>query len=104
MNRLAGYGGGDTIGAWQPAGEYLDDNQYIGVNLGGLKTISGIVLQGREDHSVWVTEFKVAYQECCMGGGAGCQPGRRYGTFVLFSLYHKVILCMFVWASVQLLP
>ena len=41
LNRHAGYAGSDTVGAWVPATN--DANQYIGVNLGGVKIVSGIV-------------------------------------------------------------
>ena len=41
-----------------------DIYQYIGVNLGGVKTVTGIVLQGREDvGGRWVTKYKVAYKQ-----------------------------------------
>ena len=61
LNRPAGYAGSDTVGAWLPSTN--DANQYIGVNLGGVKMVSGIVLQGREDYDRWVTKFKVGYKD-----------------------------------------
>ena len=60
LNRPASYGGSDTDGAWSPA--TLDANQYIGVNLGVVKRVSGIVMQGRENRDAWVTKFKVGYK------------------------------------------
>ena len=61
LNRPAHYGGSATAGAWVPATH--DANPSIGVNLGGVKMVSGIVLQGREDDDHWVTKFKVAYKD-----------------------------------------
>ena len=60
LNRPSRYAGSNTWGAWSPS--TLDANQYIGVNLGGVKIVSGIVLQGMEDGDVWVTKFKVEYK------------------------------------------
>ena len=60
LNRPTGYAGSSTFGAWMPA--TLDVNQFIGVHLGGVKMVSGIVLQGMEDADNWVTKFKVAYK------------------------------------------
>ena len=60
LNRPAYYGGSNTVGAWSP--RYHNANQYVGVHLGGVKMVSGIVLQGRQDASRWVTKFKVAYK------------------------------------------
>ena len=60
LNRPAGYAGSDTYAAWTPATQ--DTNQYIGVYLGGVKNVSGIILQGRQDYNNWVTKFKVAYK------------------------------------------
>ena len=65
MNRPADYddnGKPTSSGAWSPATH--DANQSIGVNLGGVKKVSGIVLQGREYVAAaeWVTQFKVEYK------------------------------------------
>ena len=32
------------------------------MNFGSVLMVSGIMLQGREDHPLWVTKFKVAYK------------------------------------------
>ena len=62
MNRPADYADSDTAGAWSPATS--DANPTIGVNMGGVKMVSGIVLQGRgpAGYYEWVTKFKVAYK------------------------------------------
>ena len=65
LNRPADYddnGRPTSSGAWSPATQ--DANQSIGVNLGGVKIVSGIVLQGRDDdQDEWVTMFKVEYMD-----------------------------------------
>ena len=51
-----------AAGAWS-AGAYDDANQFIEVNLGGLKWVSGVVLQGRGDGPLeWVTKFQTKYK------------------------------------------
>ena len=60
LNRPSRYAGSDTYGAWAPS--TLDANQYIGVNIDGVKMVSGIALQGRADVDHWVTKFKVEYK------------------------------------------
>ena len=60
LNRPARYNGSLGLGGWRAARN--DQNPYVGVNLGSVKIVSGIVLQGREDTDEWVTQFKVAYK------------------------------------------
>ena len=59
LNHPAEFNGTSASGAWVAA---VDDlYQWIQVNLGVLKMVSGIVLQGREDESQWVTKYQVNY-------------------------------------------
>ena len=62
LNRHSGYGGSQTKSGWRPSSTTEDANPYIGVHLGGVKMVSGIVLQGERDNDWWVTQFKVAYK------------------------------------------
>ena len=50
-----------TRGAWSAG--VNDLNQWIQADLGGLKRVSGVVIQGREDHPQWVKKFLVQYSE-----------------------------------------
>ena len=56
LDAVAGAG----IGGW--AALTLDSNQWIQVDFDGtLKTVSGIITQGRQDYAQWVTEYRVQY-------------------------------------------
>ena len=60
--RLDRPSGDDGYGAWVP--KTNDVNQWIQVDLGTLKSVSGILLQGRSDSThgdQWVTKYKVDY-------------------------------------------
>ena len=46
-------------GGWSAL--YNDQDQWIQVALGKLQSVSGIILQGREDEDQWVTEYQVEY-------------------------------------------
>ena len=51
-----------TTGGW--SAKTKDRNQWIQAYLGGLKTVSGVVTQGRNlGHMQWVTKFTVQYSE-----------------------------------------
>lgn len=54
---------GATTGSWSAA--VSDGNQWIQADLGTVKDVSGIVLQGSQTNniwsSLWVTEYKVQY-------------------------------------------
>ena len=94
MNRPAGYGGSASVGAWIPAAGN-DATQYIGVNLGGVKTVSGIVLQGREDANNWVTKFKVAYKKNADAELVVVQDANPEEDMVFFFLTVDVFNCTF---------
>ena len=49
----------DTRGGWV-AGT-VDLHQWIQVDLMILTWVTGVMIQGREDHPHWVTEYKVDY-------------------------------------------
>ena len=49
-----------AVGAWRARTD--DANQFVQVNLGGLKLVSGVVLQGRGYLGQWVTKFKTKYK------------------------------------------
>ena len=58
--RLDFTGGNGRVGAW--CALFQDLNQWIQVDLRTLKTVSGIVIQGRSDWGTqWVTKYKVQY-------------------------------------------
>ena len=57
LNRPAYLDDTATTGAWSAATS--DANQWIQVDLGFFKRITGIILQGRADADKWVTEYKV---------------------------------------------
>ena len=63
LNHSVGYNG--TSGSWSAAAS--NATQWIQVDLGvskmGSKMVSGIVLQGREEHNQWVTKYTVDYSE-----------------------------------------
>lgn len=40
-----------------------DVNQWIQVDLGAVRSVSGIVLQGRADYNQWVTKYKIQYSK-----------------------------------------
>ena len=48
-------------GAW--SAKYMNLNQWIQADLGGWKLVSGVVTQGRNAHSQWVTKFTVQYSD-----------------------------------------
>ena len=50
-----------TTGAW--SAKTNDLNQWIQVDLGGFKQVLGVVTQGRNGHSQWVTRFNVQYSQ-----------------------------------------
>ena len=52
------HGNGRT-GAW--SAKTNDVNQWIKVDLGEMKSVSGIVMQGRSDYEQWVKKYKVEY-------------------------------------------
>ena len=56
LDRPAGNG---RTGAWSAGSN--DVNQWIQVEIGTLRSVSGIVLQGRSDYAQWVTKYKVQY-------------------------------------------
>ena len=58
LNHLSGNG---IAGAWTVADADMNVDQWIQVDLRASKLVSGIVLQGREDYSQWVTTYKVEY-------------------------------------------
>ena len=62
LNRPAD--GAITTGAWIAGSNDL--SQWIQVDLGMAKNVSGVVLQGRDDGDQWVTRYKVQY-----GNGSG---------------------------------
>ena len=49
-----------VAGAWVALTD--DANQFIEVNLGGLKWVSGVVLQGRDSKDHWITKFIAQYK------------------------------------------
>ena len=59
LNHSVGYNG--TSGSWSAAAS--NATQWIQVDLGVSKMVSGIVLQGREENNQWVTKYKVDYSE-----------------------------------------
>ena len=61
LNRPAGWG---TTGAWSAGSN--DFMEWIQVDLGVAKKVSGVVLQGRQELDQWVTRYKVQY-----GNGGG---------------------------------
>ena len=48
-----------SVGGWVPLIHNL--NQWIQVDLLIKTWVTGVVIQGREDHPRWVTEYKVEY-------------------------------------------
>ncbi|XP_071503480.1 lactadherin-like [Diadema antillarum] len=57
--RLNFHKGRGRTGGW--SSRKNDANQYIEVDLMGFYIVSGVIIQGREDYSQWVTTFKVSY-------------------------------------------
>ena len=52
---------GPPIGAWHPAS--TDTEPWIQVDLGSPTYVTGVLMQGRQDHTgQWVTKYKVQYQ------------------------------------------
>ena len=61
--RLNGVKSGNLKGAWSAASDSLDEQQWIRVDFNGAsKTVSGILIQGRQDGAQWVTEYMVQYR------------------------------------------
>ena len=56
LDRPAGSG---RTGGW--SAKTNDANQWIQVDFGDMKSVSGIVMQGRSDYDQWVTKYKVQY-------------------------------------------
>ena len=56
LDRPAGDG---RTGAWRP--RFNDINPWIQVDFGKLRSVSGIVSQGRSDYDSWVTKYNVQY-------------------------------------------
>ncbi|XP_077988665.1 protocadherin Fat 4-like [Glandiceps talaboti] len=52
---------GSFAGAWATA--VNDNNQWIKVDLGRQREITGFVTQGREDADQWVTQYKISYSD-----------------------------------------
>ena len=60
--RLNGVKSGNLKGAWSAAANSSDEQQWIRVDFDrALKTVSGIITQGRQDYAQWATEFMVQY-------------------------------------------
>ena len=60
--RLNGVKSGNLTGAWSAAANSSDEQQWIRVDFDwALKTVSGIITQGRQDYAQWVTEYMVQY-------------------------------------------
>ena len=51
--------GNGKAGAW--CAKTNDVNQWIQVDFGEMKLVSGIVMQGRTDYEQWVKKYKVQY-------------------------------------------
>ena len=49
----------DSVQAW--SSRYNKINEYITFDLGSIRTIGGVVTQGRKNNNQWVTSFKVRY-------------------------------------------
>ena len=91
LNRPGGYAGSVTMGAWVITAH--DTNQYIGVHLDGVVMVSGIVLQGREDHDQWVTKFKVGYKDDAGGGWMGVKDANQQEDMVRLDFSFSFITC-----------
>ena len=50
-----------TAGGWTANND--DTNPWIQANFDGLKTVSSITTQGRDDAPLWVTSYTVAYTD-----------------------------------------
>ena len=50
-----------TAGGWTANND--DTNPWIQTNFDGLKTVSSITTQGRNDSNLWVTSYTVAYSD-----------------------------------------
>ena len=57
--RLNHRAAGGTNGSWRAVSNDL--NQWIQVDLGVAKMVSGVALQGRDGGNQWVTRYKVQY-------------------------------------------
>lgn len=51
----------DSSASWSPASGFIIGSEYMQIDLGANKTISGVVTQGRYDFTQWVTSYKVEY-------------------------------------------
>ena len=51
----------DSLQAWSPSTVILSGPQWMQIDLGANKTISGVVTQGRYNYPQWVTSYKVEY-------------------------------------------
>ena len=51
----------DSLQAWSPALGLPIGSEYMQIDLGANKTISGVVTQGRYNFAQWVTSYKVEY-------------------------------------------
>ena len=58
LDRPAGHG---RTGGW--SAKTNDVNQWIQADLGAIRSVSGIVIQGRSDYNQWVTKYQVQYSE-----------------------------------------
>lgn len=56
LNRPAQSG---TTGGW--SAQVNDASQWIQADLGGVKSVTGVKIQGRNAYDQWVTKFKVQY-------------------------------------------
>ena len=83
LNRPADWG---TTGAWSAGANNLA--QWIQVDLGMAKKVSGVVLQGREDGDQWVTHYKVQYGN---GGGTLLDVMNQQNQDVIMVRYDSII-------------
>ena len=51
----------DSPVSWSPASGFIIGSEYMQIDLGANKTISGVVTQGRYEYPQWVTSYKVEY-------------------------------------------
>ena len=88
---------------WAPA--TVDANQYIGAHLDGVKMLSGVVLQGREQSDEWVTKFKVAYKDDTGGEWMYIMNQQEDMVGLDFSFrYHQLYLCYNMTTENKLSP
>jgi C-type mannose receptor len=89
-SRLHEKSSGDMSGGWAP--EYMDDQQWLQVDLGYSVVVTGVAIQGQDATHNFVTKFYVSYSHDLEEWINHREPGDnqtvRFGRTILFCCEH----------------